>query len=193
MADLAHAQVRDDAATADLSKTIHAEILDLSQQSKSKLELYHDAFRQQAPGYANLVAAEKLANGAYNVEPETPEATSAEIQSKLDRANFEKVLRDTDTQIGSQHPDEAARTIAPLQVFGLENSRVADDLRSISILYVARAKKSEETDNWGGAVSDLDVYKRQPLMYRRKHRPEASGGAEMTYRRAPVALSLIHI
>jgi hypothetical protein len=155
MADLAHAQVRDDAATADLSKTIHAEILDLSQQSKSKLELYHDAFRQQAPGYANLVAAEKLANGAYNVEPETPEATSAEIQSKLDRANFEKVLRDTDTQIGSQHPDEAARTIAPLQVFGLENSRVADDLRSISILYVARAKKSEETDNWGGAVSDL--------------------------------------
>jgi len=156
MSDQAQAQAGNDAAAADLSKRIHAEVVDLSQQSASKLDLYRTAMKNRSAGYNNLVEAEVLADGAYLAEPSTSEANSAEQQSKMERAKLEKALHDTDHQIASQHPDEAAMVIAPYQAFKDENTRVESDLRGISSLWIARAKKSESTSDWPGAVSDLE-------------------------------------
>lgn len=156
MADLAHALVPDDAAVADLSKKVHDEVVALGSQAKEKLDAYQQALKSQMAGYPNLVVAEKLADGAYSVEPATREASEEENQTKLARAAFDKVLRDTEAQLAAQRPDDASQTISPVRAFAPENPRIAEDLKAISASYVAGAKKSEESADWPGAVADLE-------------------------------------
>ncbi len=156
MVDQARALVPDDAAAADLNLKIHAEVVTLSQRAVESLGLFQQALKQQTPGYLNLVAAEQLADAAFSVEPATPEATTAESQSKAARAAFDGVMRDAESQIAAHHADEAAQKIAPLRAFAQENIRVSNDLEAIAGLYVADAKVHEEQPDWPGAVKDLE-------------------------------------
>ncbi|MFP5230392.1 MAG: hypothetical protein ACLGXA_22480 [Acidobacteriota bacterium] len=155
MADQSHAQVPDDPATAELYKKIHAEVLDLSQRSAAKLESYRAALKNQKPGYADLVSAETLSDGAYQVDPSVPEVDAAEQQTKMEQARLDKALRTAEQQVAAQRPDDAALAIAPYQAFQDENPKIASDLHSIASSYVARAKKSQANSDWKGAVSDL--------------------------------------
>jgi len=155
MADQAHEQVADDSATADLSKRVHAEVLELSRQSAAKLDLYRTALKGQTAGYVNLLAAAKFADGAYLVDPSITEASSAEQQSKLEQSQLDKALRQTEQQIAAERPDDAALTISPYQAFKDENPKISADLKSIVSLWIARAKKSQSGNDWQGAVDDL--------------------------------------
>ncbi len=154
--DKAHALVADDASIADLSQKIHAEVLGLSAAAQAKLAAYQQALKQQTPGYANLVAAEKLAGGAALAEPATPEAAAAESQTKQARASLDSILKDSESSITAHRPDDASAKIASVRVFAPENPRIAVDLQSISDLFVAHAKVLEEQPDWPGAVKELE-------------------------------------
>ncbi|HZP05732.1 MAG TPA: hypothetical protein VFB43_12600 [Terracidiphilus sp.] len=155
-ADHARALVADDAAIAELSQKIHAEVLALSAGAQEKLNLYQQAFKQQAPGYANLVAAEKLADGAYATEPTTPEAAAAENATRQARVAYNGILHDCEAQIAAQQADEAAQKIALLHGFAAEDANVAADIKAVSALYVANAKKLEDGPDWPGVVKELE-------------------------------------
>jgi hypothetical protein len=155
-ADQAHAQVPDDASIADLSQKVHAEVLALSAGAQDKLNQYEQALKQKTAGYANLVAAEKLADGAFGAEPATPEAAAAESATKEARAAFDRILNDSEAQLAAQHADAAAEKIEPLRVFAPEDKRVDDDLKAISALYIANAKKLEDAPDWPGVVKELE-------------------------------------
>ncbi len=155
-ADQAHSLVLDDPAVADLSQKIHAEVLALSASAREKLNTYQQAFKQQTAGYAGLVAAENLANGAFGAEPATPEALAAESETKQARAAFDTILHNCDAQLAAEQPDEAAQTITPLRSFTLENPKVADDLKAISGLYLSNARKLEDGPDWPGVVKELE-------------------------------------
>lgn len=156
MADLALAQVSDDAATVELNKKIHDRVLTIAAQSKEKLNLYEQAFKSQLAGYVNLPTAEKLADGAYIVEPATREAADVESQSKQARAAFDKILHDNEAQLAGGHTDEAVEIIAAIKAFAPENKKIADDLQAITDHYIAHAKKLEEASDWAGAATDLE-------------------------------------
>lgn len=155
-ADQAQALVPGDAAIADLSGKIHADVLALSSAAEAGLSQYQQALKTQAAGYANLVVAEKLADGASSVEPATPEAAAAESDTKQARAALDSVLHDCEGDIAAHRTDEAAQKIAPLHAFTAEYARVANDLQSISALYVAHSKVLEEQPDWPGAVKELE-------------------------------------
>lgn len=155
-ADQAHALVPEDATLADLSQKIHADVIALSSGAQDKLSQYQQALKQQAAGYVNLVAAEKLADGAFSVEPATPEAQAAESQTKQARASLEATLHECEGHIAAHRTDEAAQAIAPLHAFAPEYPRVLNDLQSISGLYVAHSKVLGEQPDWAGAVKELE-------------------------------------
>jgi hypothetical protein len=153
--DKAHALVADDPSIADLGQKIHAEVLALSAAAQDKLAACQQALKAQTPGYANLVAAEKLADGAFLVEPATPEALAAESQTRQARAALDSVLKDTESSITAHRPDDASAKIASVRVFAPEYPRIASDLQSISDLFVAHAKVLEEQPDWPGAVKEI--------------------------------------
>jgi hypothetical protein len=155
-ADQAHALVPEDAAIVDLGQKIHAEVLALSAASQDKLSQYQQALKLQAAGYVNLVAAEKLADGAFAVEPGTAEAAAAETTTKQARASFDGIVAGCEAQIAAQHADDAAQKIAPLHAFAPEDAKVADALKAIANLYIANAKKLEDAPDWDGVVKELE-------------------------------------
>jgi hypothetical protein len=155
-ADQAHALVPDDPAITDLSQKIHADVLALSTAAQEKLSAYQQAFKQQTSGYANLVAAENLANAASAAEPAAPETLAAASGTRQARAAFDTILHNCDAQIAAQHADEAAQIITPIRPFAQENPKIADDLKAISGLYVSNAKKLEDDPNWPGVVEELE-------------------------------------
>jgi hypothetical protein len=154
--DKAHALVADDATITDLSQKIHAEVLALSAAAQAKLAAYQQALKQEAPGYAGLVAAEKLADGASLAEPATPEAQAAETQTRQARAALESILKDTESAITAHRADDASAKIAAVRVFAPEYPRIATDLQSISDLFVAHARVLEEQPDWPGAIKELE-------------------------------------
>jgi hypothetical protein len=156
MVGQAQVLVPDDPATTLLASKIHAEVITLSRVSIEKLNLYTQALNQHTAGYANLVAAEKLADGAVSVEPATSEGASAQQQTAAARASFDKTLHDVEMQIVERHADQAAQTIDPLRPFAQENVKIAQDIDAIAALYLAQAKDLEEVPDWPGAVSDLE-------------------------------------
>ena len=155
-ADKANALVANDPSITGLGQNIHAEVLALSAAAQNKLAAYQQALKQQTAGYANLVAAEKLADGAFLVEPAVPEATAAESQTKQARAALESVLKETESSIAAHRPDDASSTIASVRIFAPEYPRIAADLQSISGLFVAHAKVLEAQPDWPGAVKELE-------------------------------------
>ena len=156
MVDKAQALVPADPTATELNSKIHGEVLAVSQAAIDKLNLYTQALKQRSAGYGDLVAAERFASGAAIVEPATAEAVNAKSQTMAARAAFERVLHDTESQITSHHPDQAARIIDPLLCFTQEDKRIADDSEAIAGLYIADAKQMEEQPDWPGAVKDLE-------------------------------------
>lgn len=155
-ADQAHGLAPADAATADLGNQIHADVLALSAAAEGKLSQYQQALKAQAAGYVNLVAAEKLADGASGAEPTTPEAAQAESGTKQARAALESTLHECEGHIAAHRTDEAAAAIASLHSFAPEYDRVAKDLQAISALYVAHSKVLAEQPDWASAVKELE-------------------------------------
>ncbi len=155
-ADQAHALLPDDPATGDLSQKIHADVLALTSSAQDKLAAYQQALKQQAAGYVNLVAAEKLADGAFLVEPNASEAAAAETATKQARASLDSALHDCEGHIAAHRTDQAAQTIAPFSAFAPEYPRVQTDLQSIAALYVAHSKVLQEQPDWPGAVKELE-------------------------------------
>jgi hypothetical protein len=153
--DKAHALVAGDPSVFDLGQKIHAEVLALSAAAQDKLAAYQQALKAQTAGYAGLVASEKLADGAFLVEPATPEALAAESQTKQARAALDSILKDTESSITAHRPDDASSKIASVKVFAPEYPRIAADLQSISDLFVAHAKVLEEQPDWPGAVREI--------------------------------------
>ena len=156
MVDQASELSPNDALIADLRTKIHSEVLSLSHAATDKLNLYKQALSQKTAGYANLIAAEKLANGASSTEPATPEAVSVKSQTTAARASLDRILRDTESRIAARHADEAAQAIDPLRSFAQEDREISDDLNAIVALYVADAKQLEEQPDWSGAVKELE-------------------------------------
>jgi hypothetical protein len=154
--DQALALVPADAATAEFGQKIHADVLALSTAAEDKLNLYQQALKTQAAGYVNLVAAEKLADGASGAEPATPEAAAAESATKQARAALDANLHECEGHIAAHRMDEAAATIAPLRAFAPEYDRVSKDLQAISALYVAHSKVFAEQPDWPSAVKELE-------------------------------------
>ncbi len=156
MVNQAQALAPDDPAATLLASKIHDEVITLSRISTEKLNLYTQALNQHTAGYANLIAAEKLAGGAVSVEPATAEGASAKKQTAAARASFDKTLYDAEMQIVARHADQAAQIIDPLRPFAQENIKIAHDIDAIAALYVAHAKDVEEVPDWPDAVSDLE-------------------------------------
>lgn len=154
--DKAASLVAGDASIAGLGQKIHTEVLALSAAAQDKLAAFEQALKQQTAGYANLVAAEQLADGAFLVEPATAEVTAAESQTKQARAALESILKNTESSIAAHRPDDASAEIASVRVFAPEYPRIATDLQSISGLFVAHAKVLEEQPDWPGAVKELE-------------------------------------
>jgi hypothetical protein len=154
--DQAHALVPDDAAIAALGTQVHTQVLALSGQAQDKLALYQQALKQQTAGYVNLVAAEGFADGAFSVEPSTPEAAAAESQTKQAQAGLESVLRDTESAVSAHRTDDAAEKISPVHGLSADYDRVANDLKQITALYVEHAKVLEEQPDWPAAVKELE-------------------------------------
>ena len=155
LTDKAKKLVPDDKGVLALNEKIHAEVVEISKSAIQRLSLYQAAIQNKAPGYSSLPDAEKLAQNALDVEPQTSEAIEAQKQARDARNAFERTLKDAESKVASQQPDEAAAAIERLKCFSKEVPRISDELSSISMLYVSRAKKEEEGEKWPDAVSDL--------------------------------------
>lgn len=154
LTDQAKGLVPDDETTA-LSQKVHAEILGISDASAKSLSLYRAAFNKQTAGYSNLVVAEKLADAAFDIDPASPEDLDAERQAKETRAAFDKIMRETESQISAQLPDEAMKKIASVRPFADENPKISEDLHAIAALYIEQAKKLEGVPDWTNAIANL--------------------------------------
>ncbi len=155
MTDKAKALVPDSSDALTLNEKIHADVVEMSKVATQRLDLYRAGLAQQKPGYSNLPVAEKFANIAVDVEPATTEAANAQRAAAQARASYEATLKESEAMIAAHRPDDAAEKIKPLICFSSEVPRIADDLRSISILYVNHAKSLEESEKWSDAVTAL--------------------------------------
>lgn len=143
------------AAVADMDHQVHAEVLALCARAEEHLESYRLALKNNKPGYGDLTAAESLAQAAVSVEPSTAEAARAMQNARAERAAFDKILRDADSQLAAHNPDEASRAIVPLRAFASENARIADDIKAISTLYLLHARELQSANHWAEAVAEL--------------------------------------
>jgi hypothetical protein len=155
MTDKARALVPDSSDALTLNEKIHADVIELSKLAMQRLDLYRSGLAQQKTGYSNLPVAEKFANIAVDIEPATAEAANAQRGAAQARASYEAALKESEGLIAAHRPDEAAEKIKPLICFSTEVPRIADDLRSISTLYVNHAKSLEESEKWSEAVTAL--------------------------------------
>jgi len=155
LTDKAKKLVPDDVEPLDLSTKIHLEVVDTSKSALEKLALYREAIEKKKPGYSNLLEAEKLAQNAVDIEPQTAEAIEAAKQAREARNSFDQALKDAEGKVASRHPDEAAAAIQPLVCFSKEVPRISEALNAISALYISRGKKQQEAEKWPDAVSDF--------------------------------------
>jgi len=155
LTDQAKALIPDYKDALSLSDRIHSEIVALSRLAQAKVAFYRSMMEQQKTGYSNLPEAEKLAQNALDIEPQTAEAIEAGKQAKQARNSLDQALKDAEAMIAAKRPAEAEKAIKPLVCFSTEVARISDDLHKTSALYVDRSKEFEEAGKWPEAVDDL--------------------------------------
>jgi hypothetical protein len=174
-----------------LKKNIDQQVADLNQKAQGELNLYRQAFKNQTAGYNHLLAAEAISGITASIAPQSGDALALSRACKEERGMLESRIQSASSKLAAGQPDDAYRTIAPVQPFAPEYARIQDHLDAIYRYHLNLGKKEAAANDLNGAVAEFQK------AYDVKHTPEVAallgktqGDAEANADKAAVTAAL---
>jgi hypothetical protein len=143
------------ATASKLLEDIHKDLRTLTDKGHSEMQTYLQALSAHTAGYAHLIAAQKLTDTVLEIDSHF-EPAQALLKSVGDETEkFDSSLRNAQSQLSAQHPDDALAALGSYRGFAAEEPRVARILDGAYNLHFDRGTAAESAQKWQEAVQEL--------------------------------------
>jgi hypothetical protein len=153
-ADQAHELLPASDEATKLRDGVHAELAHVAEKIRTELQAYRQALGSHNTGYSHLAASRQLTEQALGVDPHFDQALTLQTAVAAETKRVESALQSGESNISSQHYDEAVAAISDFRAFADEEPRIAAILDATYKYHVEQGKEDVAGQKWRDAVQE---------------------------------------
>ena len=153
-ADQAHDLIPASDDATKLRDAVHAELAHVADKIRAELEAYRQALGNHTSGYAHLAISRQLTEQALGVDPHFEQALTLQSAVTAETKRVESAVQSGESNISSQHYDEAVVAISDLRAFADEEPRIAAILDGAYKYHIEQGQQDVATQKWRDAVQE---------------------------------------
>jgi hypothetical protein len=151
-ADQAHELLPASDDATKLRDGVHVELAHVADKIRTGLEAYRQALGNHTTGYSHLATSRQLTEQALGVDPHFDQALTLQTAVAAETKRAESALQGGESNISSQHYDEAVAAISDFRAFADEEPRIAAILDAAYKYHVEQGKEDVVGQKWRDAV-----------------------------------------
>jgi hypothetical protein len=153
-ADQAHELLPASDDATKLRDGVHAELAHVAEKIRTELQAYRQALGSHTTGYSHLAASRQLTEQALGVDPHFDQALTLQTAVAAETKRVESALQSGESNISSQHYDEAVAAISDFRAFADEEPRIAAILDAAYKYHVEQGKEDVAGQKWRDSVQE---------------------------------------
>jgi len=153
-ADQAHELLPASDGATKLHDAVHAELAHVADKIRTELQAYRQALGNHTTGYSHLATSRQLTEQALGVDPHFDQALTLQTVVAAETKRVDAALQSGESNISSQHYDEAVAAVSDFRAFADEEPRIAAILDAAYKHHIERGKEDVAGQKWREAVQE---------------------------------------
>lgn len=137
-----------------LRDAVHAELARVADKIRTELQAYRQALGNHTTGYAHLAVSRQLTEQALGVDPHFDQAVTLQGAVSAETKRVDSALQSGESNISSQHYDEAVAAISDFRAFADEQPRIAAILDAAYKHHLEQGNEDVANQKWRDAVQE---------------------------------------
>jgi hypothetical protein len=154
-ADQVHDLVPASDAASKLRDAVHAELVLVADKSRVELQAYRQALGSHSSGYAHLGISRQLIEQTLGVDPHFDQALTLQTAIAAETKRVDAAMQSGESNIASQHYDEAVAAVSDFRSFADEEPRIAAIYNAAYKYHFDRGKEGVASQKWRDAVQEF--------------------------------------
>ena len=169
-ADQAHDLLPASEDAGKLREAVHTELVHIGDKIRTEIQAYRQALANHTTGYSHLASSRQLTEQVLGVDPHFDQGVTLMNAVAAETNRVEAALRSGESNVASQHFDEAVAAVSDFRNFADEEPRIGAILDAAYKNHIEQAKADVAGQKWREAVQE---YQKAAAI---KPTPEATAG-----------------
>ena len=153
-ADQVHDLVPTSDDAAKLHDAVHTELVHIADKIRAELQAYRQALSNHTTGYSHLAASRQLTEQSLGVDPHFDQGLTLQTAVTAETKRVDSALQSGESNIASQHFDEAVAAVSDFRNFADEEPRIAAILDAAYKHHFEQGKADVASQKWREAVQE---------------------------------------
>ena len=137
-----------------LRDAVHSELVLVADKIRAELQAYRQALANHTTGYAHLGISLQLAEQTLGVDPHFDQGKTLETAIEAETKRMAAAMQSGESNIASQHYDEAVAAVSEFRAFADEEPRIAAILDTAYKYHIEQGKADTAAQKWRDAVQE---------------------------------------
>jgi hypothetical protein len=153
-ADQAHELIPASEDASKLREAVHSELVRLADKIRAELQTYRQALSNHTTGYSHLAVSRQLTEQVLGVDPHFDQGITLQTAVSAETKRVDAALQSGESNISSQHYDEAVAAVSDFRAFADEEQRIAAILDAAYKHHFQQGKENAASQKWREAVQE---------------------------------------
>lgn len=153
-ADQVHELLPTSDAAQKLREGVHSEVVLISEKARTELQAYRQALANRSSGYSHLSISRQLIEQVLGVDPHFDQALTLQAAIVAETKRVEAAMQSGESNIASQHFDEAVAAVSDFRAFADEEPRISSIFDKAYKFHLDRGKEDVGSQKWREAVQE---------------------------------------
>jgi hypothetical protein len=137
-----------------LRDAVHSELVLVADKIRAEFQAYRQALANHTTGYAHLGNSLQLAEQTLGVDPHFDQGKTLETAIEGETKRIAAAMQSGESNIASQHYDEAVAAVSDFRAFADEEPRIAAILDTAYKYHIEQGKAAIAAQKWRDAVQE---------------------------------------
>ena len=153
-ADQAHDLIPTSDDATKLREAVHTELVHVADKIRAELQAYRQALGNHTTGYSHLAASRQLTEQALGVDPHFDQGLTLQTAVAAETKRIDSALQSGESNLASQHFDEAVAAVSDFRNFADEEPRIAAILDAAYKHHFEEGSADVASQKWREAVQE---------------------------------------
>ena len=153
-ADQAHDLIPTNDDATKLREAVHTELVHVADKIRAELQAYRQALGNHTTGYSHLAASRQLTEQALGVDPHFDQGLTLQTAVAAETKRIDSALQSGESNLASQHFDEAVAAVSDFRNFADEEPRIAAILDAAYKHHFEEGSADVASQKWREAVQE---------------------------------------
>ena len=153
-ADQVHELLPTNEDASKLRDAVHSELVLIAEKIRAELQAYRQALASHTTGYSHLAVSRELTEQALGVDPHFDQGITLQNAVAAETKRIESAIQSAQSNIGSQHYDEAVAAISDFRSFADEEPRILAIIEKAYQYHFEQGQAATAAQKWNDAVQE---------------------------------------